>query len=224
MFSLTVIIVAIFFLSFAINMLLLNSVGPFYRLFVVPGVIVHELSHAFACFITGAKVTGISMFKKDGGEVRHGQSKLPVLGPIFISIAPFIIGALAIFLLSKLIGFKAVNLTEYEFNPQNIAMLVKSSFGALNLSEVKTWLALYLVLSVAVTMIPSVQDMKNILFSLIIIFGIIFVIYKYTHFRPDLTFMLRPEIFVVLTSVLFLLIIALVLSILVYAVKSVLTA
>lgn len=224
MFSLAVIIVAIFFLSFAINMLLLNSVGPFYRLFVVPGVIVHELSHAFACFITGAKVTGISMFKKDGGEVRHGQSKLPVLGPIFISIAPFIIGALAIFLLSKLIGFKAVNLTEYEFNPQNIAMLVKSSFGALNLSEVKTWLALYLVLSVAVTMIPSVQDMKNILFSLIIIFGIIFVIYKYTHFRPDLTFILRPEIFVVLTSVLFLLIIALVLSILVYAVKSVLTA
>jgi len=220
MFSLAVIIIAILFLSFAINMLLLNSVGPFYRLFVIPGVILHELSHAFACFITGAKVTGISMFKKDGGEVRHGHSSIPVLGPIFISTAPFIIGALAIFLLSKLIGFKAVNLTEYDFNPQNIVLLIKSTFGTLDLSKVKTWIALYLVLSVAVTMIPSVQDMKNILFSLIVLFAIIFVIYRYTHFRPDLTFLLQPELFVVLTSVLFLLIVALILSILIYAVKA----
>ena len=223
MFSLAVIIVAIFFLSFAINMLLLNSVGPFYRLVVVPGVIVHELSHAFACFITGAKVTGISMFKKDGGEVRHGHSKLPVLGPIFISIAPFLVGALAIFLLSKLIGFKTVNLTEYDFNPQNIALLIKSTFGTLDLSKAKTWLALYLVLSIAVTMIPSVQDMRNILFSLVVLFGLIFVIYRYTNFRPDLTFLLRPELFVVLTSVLFLLIIALILSILIYTVKAAFT-
>lgn len=219
MFSLAVIIIAIFFLSFAINMLLLNSVGPFYRLVVVPGVIVHELSHAFACFVTGAKVTEISMFKKDGGEVRHGHSKLPVLGPIFISIAPFIVGALIIFLLSKLIGFKSVNLTEYDFNPQNIALLIRTTFGTLDLSKAKTWIALYLVLSIAVTMIPSVQDMKNILFSLIALFIIIFAIYKYTHFRPDLSFLLQPELYVVLTSVLFLLIIALILSIFIYAVK-----
>lgn len=205
-------------------MLLLNSVGPFYRLIVVPGVILHELSHAFACFITGAKVTGISMFKKDGGEVKHGHSSIPVLGPIIISIAPFIIGALAIFLLSKLIGFKAINLTEYDFNPQNISLLIKSTFGTLDLSKFKTWIALYLVLSVAVTMIPSVQDMKNILFSLIVLFGVIFVIYRYTHFRPDLTFLLRPELFVVLTSVLFLLIITLILSILIFAIKVALIA
>lgn len=223
MFSLAVIIVAIFFLSFAINMLMLNSVGPFFRLFVVPGVIVHELSHAFACFVTGAKVTGISMFKKDGGEVRHGHSSIPILGPIFISTAPFIIGALVIFLLSKLIGFKAINLTEYDFNPQNIMLLVKSTFGTLDLSKVKTWIALYLVLSVAVTMIPSIQDMKNIFFSFIVLSAITFLVYRYTHFRPDLTFLLQPELFVVLTSVLFLLIIALILSILFYIVKAAFT-
>ncbi len=223
MFSFAVIIVAIFFLSFAINMLMLNSVGPFYRLVVVPGVIVHELSHAFACFITGAKVTGISMFKKDGGEVRHGHSSIPILGPIFISIAPFIIGAIAIFLLSKLIGFKAVNLTEYDFNPQNIVLLIKSTFGTLDLSKVKTWIALYLVLSIAVTMIPSVQDMKNILFSLIVLFLIVFIVYRYTHFRPDLTFLLHPESYIVLTSVLFLLIITLILSILIYTIKAAFT-
>jgi len=220
MFSLAVIIVAIIFLSFAINMLLLNSVGPFYRLFVVPGVIVHELSHAFACFITGAKVTGISMFKKDGGEVRHGKSSIPVLGSIIISTAPFIIGAVAIFLLSKLIGFRSINLLDYSFDPQNIVTLIKSTFGTLYLSSFRTWISLYLVLSIAVTMIPSVQDMKNMLISLIILFMIVFVIYRFTSFRPDFNFLIQPEIIIVLTSVLFLLIIALFLSIIIFAVKN----
>lgn len=224
MFSLAVLVVSIIFFSFAINMLLINSVGPFYRIFVIPGVVLHELSHAFACFITGAKVTGISMFKKDGGEVRHGKSSIPLLGSILISIAPFIIGALAIFLLSKLIGFKSVNLLSYSFDPQNTITLIKSTFGSLNLSSFKTWLSLYLVLSIAVTMTPSVQDMKNMLISLIILFMIVFLIYRFANFRPDLSFLIQPELIIILTSVFFLLIIAFVLSILVFAVKAALTA
>lgn len=220
MFSCVVMIILILALSFAINMLLLHSVGPFYRLFVIPGVIVHELSHAFACFITGAKVTGISVFKKDGGEVRHGHSAIPVLGPIFISIAPFIVGAILIFLFSKLIGLKPINLIDFNFTLENTAFMVKTSFSSLNFSAVKTWIGLYLVLSIAVTMIPSLQDMKNMFLSLVFIFLVVFVIYRYTNFRPDLSFLLRPELFVVLTSVLFLLIIALILSMIVYAVKT----
>jgi hypothetical protein len=219
MFSFVVIIIAILALSFAINMLLLHSVGPFYRIFVIPGVVVHELSHAFACFITGAKVTGISMFKKEGGEVRHGRSSVPVLGPILISTAPFIIGAILIFLLSKLIGFKPINLIDFDFTPANTAFLVKTSFSSLNLAAVKTWIGLYLVLSIAITMIPSLQDMKNMLLSLIFIFIVVFIIIRYTNFRPDMSFLLRPELFVVLTSVLFLLTAALILSILIFAIK-----
>ena len=219
MFFLVVIVILILVLSFVINMLLLYSVGPFYRIFVIPGVIVHELSHAFACFVTGAKVTGISMFKKDGGEVRHGHSSVPILGPILISTAPFIVGAILIFLLSKIIGFKPVNLIDFDFTPDNIAFLIKTSFSSLNLAVIKTWIGLYLILSIAMTMIPSLQDMKNMFLSLIFIFILIFVIYRYTNFRPDLSFLLRPELFVVLTSVLFLLIIALILSMIIFAVK-----
>ena len=219
MFSFVVIIIAILVLSFAINMLLLYSVGPFYRIFVIPGVVVHELSHAFACFITGAKVTGISMFKKEGGEVRHGHPSVPILGPILISTAPFIIGAILIFLLSKLIGFKPINLIDFDFTPTNAVFLIKTSFSSLNLAAIKTWIGLYLVLSIAMTMIPSLQDMKNMLLSLIFIFIAVFVIIRYTNFRPDLSFLLRPELFVVLTSVLFLLTAALILSMIIFAVK-----
>ena len=224
MFSFVVIIIAILVLSFAINMLLLYSVGPFYRIFVIPGVVVHELSHAFACFITGAKVTGISMFKKDGGEVRHGHSSIPVLGTILISTAPFVIGAVLIFLLSKLIGFKPMNLIDFDFTPSNAAFLIKTSFSSLNLAAVKTWIGLYLVLSISMTMIPSLQDMKNMLLSLIFVFIVVFTIIRYTNFRPDMSFLLRPELFVVLTSVLFLLIIVLILSMIIYAAKTAFSA
>lgn len=224
MFALAVIIILILVLSFAINMLLMYSVGPFYRVFVAPGVIVHELSHALACFITGTKVIGISFFKKDGGEVRHGHSGIPVLGPILISIAPFIIGAVVIFLLSKLVGFKPVNLVDFHYTPGNVAFLIKTTFSTFDFKIFKTWLALYLILSVAVTMIPSLEDMKNLLFSLAVVLAVVFLVYRYTHFRPDLSFLFQPELYVILTSVLFLLIIALFLSIVIFAIKNAFSA
>lgn len=224
MFYFVVIIIAILILSFVINMLLQNSVGSFYRIFVAPGVIAHELSHAFACYITGAKVSDISMFKKEGGEVKHGASSIPVLGSILISTAPFVVGAILIYLLSKLIGFRPINLVNFDFMPNNIAFLIKASFSGLNFAAIKTWIGLYLVLSIAMTMIPSLQDMKNMFLSLIFIFIMVFIIYRYTNFRPDMSFLLRPELFVVLTSVLFLLIIALILSMIIYVVKTAFTA
>lgn len=220
MFTFAIIIITILFLSFAINMMLLYSVGSFYRIFVIPGVIVHELSHAFACFVTGAKVTGIYLFKKDGGEVRHGKSGVPILGAIVISTAPFIVGALAIFILSKLIGFKPINLIDYHFSPQNIVHLIKTSFSNLDLGKIKTWFSLYLITSIAVTMIPSLQDMKNMMISLILVFATIFIVFKYTNFRPDLHFLLQPEFVICLTSVLFLLIITFFLSIIIFVIAS----
>ena len=102
------IIIIIIILSYAINSILLSSVGGIYRIFIAPGVILHELSHAFACLVTGAKVTSINVFKKDGGEVRHTKPIIPIIGQIFISLAPFIIGFLAIYLIARAVGFKPI--------------------------------------------------------------------------------------------------------------------
>jgi len=217
---LIVVFLLIVALSFAINHLLAGSTGRGYRLFVAPGVVVHELSHAITCLITGAKVTSISMFKKEGGEVKHGYPKIPVLGQILISLSPFIVGSILIFILARALGIANSELPQVSLNPASIILWAKETFSALNLREFKTWLILYLSISIAVTMTPSIKDIRNILFSLAVLLLTIFLIYKYTSIRISLAFLLQPSLFVILNTILILLIFGLILSIIVSVVVS----
>ncbi len=51
-----------------------------FRLFVAPGIIVHEYSHALACLITGTKIHEIRLFKREGGHVKHDNPAPTILG------------------------------------------------------------------------------------------------------------------------------------------------
>jgi len=221
MLKFAVIIVAILALAFIVDILLSNSIGKRYRLFVAPGVILHELSHAFMCFFTGAPVTGISMFKKEGGEVRHGKSKIPILGPILISIAPFITGAVTIYFLSKIVGIDNLNIQNLTLSPDGVVSWVQDVFNGLDIASYKTWVGIYLILSIAVTMTPSLKDVMNMLFSLIVVIIAILLVYFYTAFRPDLTLIFTDQLFVVLASITILLIFSLILSIVVFVIAGI---
>ena len=214
-----ILFISILVLSFGINSFLLASIGGIYRLFVAPGVILHELSHAFACFFTGTKVTSINMFKKEGGEVRHARSKIPILGPIVISLAPFLVGGVAIYFFSRFMGLQALDISEFSLNPAEFIETIKQSFIGIELNDVTNWVLLYLALSIAVTMIPSLRDFANIIVSLILAGIIIFLVYRYTPFRFDPGWVLRPELFIVMGAVVALLIVSLILSIIIYAIK-----
>lgn len=220
MLQFAIIIFAILILSFGINMMLSYATGGLYRIFVAPGIILHELSHALFCLLTGAKVVSINLFKKDGGEVKHGHSKIPILGSILISLSPFVIGALAIFFLSKYIGFKSIDISDFSLNAQSIVHWFADSIKSIDFSNAKTVIAFYLVLSIAVTMTPSVQDMRNIIFSILVLLIIIFIVFKYTAFRPNLSFLFTPELASILITVLALLILAFILSIVIFAIKN----
>lgn len=224
MLNFAIIIFAILVLSFGINMMLSYATGGFYRVFVAPGIVLHELSHAFFCLLTGAKVTSINMFKKDGGEVKHGHSKIPVLGPILISLAPFFIGAVAIFFLSKFIGFRSIDASGISLNFPSMIHTFSDSIKSINFSSYKTVVAFYLVLSIAVTMTPSVVDMRNILFSILILLIAAFIIIRYTHFRPNLSFLVTPELVSILITILALLILAFIFSIVIFAIKNMFSA
>jgi len=221
MLKLSVLIIAILIISAVINLLMLYSVGGFYRLFVAPGIILHELSHAFACLVCGARVSDINMFRKDGGDVKHGKAKIPILGAIVISLAPFIAGAVAIYFMSKLIGLNPVNPYGFVSTPEGIYNWGKFAFANLDMSNPKTWIALYLISSVAVTMTPSLQDMKNAFISIIVFGGIVYLFYHYTSFRPNLNFLLTPQLFAVLSSTVAILLLVLFLSIIIFGIASV---
>ena len=149
--KLLILIVVILVLSFLIDQILSRSVfGKSYRVFVAPGVILHELSHAFFCLLLMAPIKKISLFDKDGGSVLHEKSKVPVLGPILISFAPFIFGGIAIYFMAGWLGLKHIHFDHLTLTTQGMILFAKSVFGSVNWLDYRNWIILYLVLSVAV--------------------------------------------------------------------------
>jgi hypothetical protein len=71
---------------------------------IAPGVAVHELSHALACLLTGAKIHSMVLFRSDGsGEVRHGPPKIKYIGDMLIALAPLAGGTACLLLLGILL-------------------------------------------------------------------------------------------------------------------------
>jgi len=216
-------LVTIIILSLLIDFFMARSVfGRSYRYFVAPGIIVHELSHALMCLLTGAKIHNISLFDKEGGSVEHVKSKIPVIGPILISMAPIFIGGAAIFVLARAGGIRGVTADfslVKNFDVGGMLQLIKQSFGALDFHQAKNWILLYLVLSIAVTMAPSKRDFLNIVSAVIIFVAILFAVYKYTSINLNLNWLITGEVLTFITTIIFLLILSLVLSIIVFAIS-----
>ena len=202
-----------------INFLLSQSIlGMSYRIFVAPGVIIHELSHGFLCLLTGAKITKMSFFEKTGGHVEHQPSKLPILGQVLISLAPLFAGAVIIYFLSRKIGLSDVTIFDASLTKESLVQFVKNALSGFDIHNSRNWLIVYLVLSIAVTMTPSAQDMRNTFFSVATIGLILYAVVRYTSF----SFMNIPvpaQAFTLLTTVLLLLLFGLALSIVFYVIS-----
>lgn len=216
-------IVAIVILSFVIDFLLSHSFfGAGYRIFVAPGIILHELSHAFLCFFTGAKMTRISFFDKTGGSVQHQPSKLPILGPIAISVAPFVFGAAAIYFLSRELGMSSQNLAAVDISRDGVLSFFKATFSNFSFKDIKTIIIFYLVLSVSVTMTPSFQDLRNMFLSLLTIGVAGYLIVKLTSFDVS-SISIPSSVFTLLSTTFLLLIMALVFSIVIFVISKLFT-
>ena len=88
-------IMLLLFASKLVENLWVRAIGfRAFRIFVAPGIIIHEYSHAIACILTRAKIKEIKLFKRDGGYVAHEAPKWPpkfkFLSSVFISFAPVI--------------------------------------------------------------------------------------------------------------------------------------
>lgn len=167
--------IAIFSISYLINWLLARSIiHRHYRLFVAPGVIVHELSHAVGCLVTGSQIVEINFWKASGGHVLHRPSTDPfkrIISDPIIALAPiwgtFILLAILTWLLVP-------QLFDIAFNSD-----LTSGLRSLNWLSWQPWLYLYLVTSLVATIAPSKTDMRYALASLIglaILLGFIFLI------------------------------------------------
>ena len=173
-------LLSVIVLSMIIDFLLSRSfLGPRYRLFLAPGVIIHELSHSFACLLTGAKVTELSVFEAEGGHVTHSQPKIPIIGTILISFAPLLFGIFLIYILSLKFGIINLQLFTSGISRQAISEANSGVIKNLLSFSLKNWLIFYLTISIAVTMNPSRKDIANSIGSFIVVLILFVVISSY---------------------------------------------
>lgn len=170
-----ILLLVLLFLAYFTNYFLVRSfLGYKYRFFVTPGVILHELSHSLGCLICGARITKISFFDKNGGSVEHQKPFIPILGPILISLAPLVVSIVLFYFLARGLHFESsLNLSALLYNFKLISKVI--DFGSW-----QNLLIIYLLLSIAVTMMPSWQDLTNMITPIIILSASVYLLVRFT--------------------------------------------
>ena len=130
------------------------------------GIFIHESCHALASILTGGKVTSFKVSATQG-SVSHYPSKVPIVGPMLIALAP-LIGGLAIIGLVNHFWLK----TPINLNYTNIKDAFFILINSINWLSWQALIWLIICLNIGVMLGPSKQDLKNIWLIVIISFFI----------------------------------------------------
>jgi hypothetical protein len=133
-----------------------------YFVVVLPGVVLHELSHLAMAFLLRVKVLGFSLGPRrqgQGGRVSLGSIRVGRVDPVrgsLIGLAPLLGGSAALLL----IGNQVLGVGELgrALDGQGLDGLLSGVGRVLAVAD--SWLWLYLVFAVANAMLPSESDMR----------------------------------------------------------------
>jgi len=134
------------------------------------GTIIHELSHAILCILTGARITQFNIFSKQP-HVSHTKSKLPLIGQPLISLAPIAGGLFFIYGINTWVLNNYFTITQPDsWNGLSPALL--TSISQFNLTDWQSWVMILLFINIGAMIGPSTKDLKNIWPAIIIMFFI----------------------------------------------------
>jgi len=148
---------------------------------MLPGTIAHETSHAIVALLMGARITKFSVIPSGNtlGHVEYTPPKIPFLGNAVISIAPLIGCPAILLLISRYFG------VHFDFPPGSFDILAETRFlingtfsfiTGLDYLNWKTYIFLYLALTLGAGAAPSKTDMMSMLPGLIIIVAAIYAL------------------------------------------------
>jgi len=150
----------------ALNWLLVRALPyKWYRWGLAPGIIVHELSHAVACFIVGARVEEMALLSPTGGHVKHTQPRVPYIGNAIVALAPIVGGLFIIvvalsFLTPQL--FEALLATDLTLPLTQIYSAWLGTFiQVFNPLSIESWVMLIVILTVSASLAPSMVDLRS---------------------------------------------------------------
>lgn len=152
-----------------------------YSLPLLPGVALHELSHALMAALLGVKTANLTLIprRQADGHVRLGSVQVERVDAVrssLIGLAPLLAGSVAIVLIIRY-AFGVDTLAD-AVQRGDVGVLLASLGGLLRAPD--AWLWLYLLFSIANAMMPSPSDRETwppvilfslLLFSLAVAFG-----------------------------------------------------
>lgn len=167
-------LILLFILCYADNNLLAKILPkPIYLIFLFPGIATHEISHFFGALLTGTPVHDIQLISSTGGHVIHEKPKLPILGQFIISFAPFIIGMLLVYLISRFIPISAGGHFSIPYTPLHLTLpIVTAHIRIIHI------VLIYLGLSLLLTLTPSRQDITASSGGILSIIAVCYILYR----------------------------------------------
>ena len=147
-------LILIFLTAYSLELLLIKTFSTkIFRIFVAPGIVVHELSHILGAKLSGSKIMDYRFFDPRGGFVKFTKPKIPVIGNSIVSFAPLFFGSIVILLLGLLLKIQISNFS----NPPDFIEFL-SIFQKVRINSIPNILLLYLIMSVSAALAPSKQD------------------------------------------------------------------
>jgi len=183
-------IIVIIFASFGIEKLWSKYLNlKIVKLFLFPGTVIHELSHAFLCLVTGTTIKDLNIFKlENSGGLQHDRPKIPYLFDFFIATAP-IFGCAFILILTSIILRNPIQVSEslpnemvfsmklvfdYARNFLDMIWLTLNAFWKIGFTSINSILFIIASIIFTVSMAPHKRDIKYIVLGFIILGTILF--------------------------------------------------
>lgn len=193
-FSLAIGLILVIFLSFATHGLWIKYTNTkMVKGFLFPGTIVHELSHALLCLITGTTIKELNLFTTNSTGIKYDKPRVPFLFDFIIAAAPIFGCAFFIFFISKILA-KPIHLNNTF--PQEIHFTFKGFFDLIRHLIDTVWVTfnsfknqlhienirhIFFVLTIVIftiSMAPHKQDIKHLVLGFSIISLILFFLEK----------------------------------------------
>ena len=145
---------------------------PILRKTVFLGIFFHEFSHFLLCKLTGAPVFEFKVGHNEG-FVKHGNSKIPLIGNLLISLAPLFLGVSILLII--FINLSSLTLNDFSVMPQSGTWIdfntlldnIKIVLYSFDYKNIMFWVFLFFSLNILVALKPSHQDLKNITIAII---------------------------------------------------------
>jgi hypothetical protein len=131
------------------------------------GAFIHESSHALLCLATGAKISEYKVVTTQP-HVTYSNSRLPVLGNLFISIAPILGGLTFLFFVNKYFLANQFIMPAFSNWKYFITDFLKF-IGQIKLTKWQDLVIIFLFFNMGAMISPSWQDLKNVWILIIIL-------------------------------------------------------